>query len=343
MAVYTTIDNPELYFQVKLYTGNGSTNAITFDNTDTSMQPNWLWLKRRDGTDNHTLFDSVRGVTKGLYSDLSNAEDTLADSLSSFDSNGFTLGADTASSGTINGSSETYVAWCWKESATAGFDIIAYTGNGSNRTISHSLSAVPKFFMIKDRGHTHNWRGYHASLGADKNISWEITAAEQTGSNYWQDTVPTSSVFSLGNQNETNQSSHTFVNYLFSEVQGFSKFGKFTGNGSTDGPFVYTGFRPAMVMCKRTDSTGSWYICDIKRVGFNGRPNNTASVGNPELAAQSNRSEAGGNTNVMDIFSNGFKLIQSGAEINASGGTFIFMAFADSPFTNSSGVPNNAR
>ena len=153
----------------------------------------------------------------------------------------------------------------------------------------------------------------------------------------------TSSVFSLGNQNETNQSSHTFVNYLFSEVQGFSKFGKFTGNGSTDGPFVYTGFRPAMVMCKRTDSTGSWYICDIKRVGFNGRPNNTASVGNPELAAQSNRSEAGGNTNVMDIFSNGFKLIQSGAEINASGGTFVYMAFAEQPFVNSNGIPANAR
>jgi len=338
MAAYTTIDNPELYFQVKTYTGTGSSNAITLDGSE-NMQPDWVWIKKRTGSVSHNIFDSVRGVTKTLYSNSNEAEYTEANALTSFNSDGFTVG----SYSDVNGSSASTVAWCWKESATAGFDIVAYTGNGSNRTISHSLSAVPKFYMVKDRSHTHDWRGYHASLGADKNISWGMTAAEQTGSNYWQDTVPTSSVFSLGNQNETNQSSHTFVNYLFSEVQGFSKFGKFTGNGNVDGPFVYTGFRPAMVMCKRTDSTGSWYICDIKRVGFNGRPNNTASVGNPELAAQSNRSEAGGNTNVMDIFSNGFKLIQSGAEINASGGTFIYMAYAEQPFVNSNGVPANAR
>lgn len=338
MAAYTTIDNPELYFQCKLYTGNGSNgHAETFDG-DENMQPNMVWIKSRSDAENHHIFDSVRGANKRLIANDTSQEFDDSSNLQSFDSDGFTLGTADG----INKNTATFVCWGWKESATAGFDIVAYTGNGSNRTISHSLSAVPKFYMVKDRSHTHDWRGYHASLGADKNISWGMTAAEQTGSNYWQDTVPTSSVFSLGNQNETNQSSHTFVNYLFSEVQGFSKFGKFTGNGNVDGPFVYTGFRPAMVMCKRTDSTGSWYICDNKRLGFNARPNNSV-VGNPELAAQSNRSEAGGNTNVMDIFSNGFKLIQSGAEINASGGTFIFMAFANSPFTNSSGVPNNAR
>ena len=159
MAAYTTIDNPELYFQVKLYTGNGSTNAITFDG-DIDMQPDFLWIKRRDGADNHTLFDAVRGVTKAIYSDLTNTEDTLADSLSSFDSNGFTLGADTGST-TVNENTETHVAWAWKESATAGFDIVSYTGNGSVRTISHSLSVVPKFMMFKGRSVGNTWGVYY--------------------------------------------------------------------------------------------------------------------------------------------------------------------------------------
>ena len=336
MAAYTTVDNPELYFQTVLWTGNDTTATAI---TGVGFQPDMTWIKERSQVRSHVLFDVVRGATVQLNPNDSASDATVAESLQSFDADGFTVGDATS----VNESGETYVGWNWKETADAGFDIVAYTGDGSNRTISHSLSAVPKFFMIKNRSSTYNWRGYHSSLGADKNISWEMTAAEQTGTNYWQDTAPTSSVFSLGDQNETNQSTYTFINYLWSEKQGFSKFGSFTGNGSTDGTFVFCGFRPALIMCKRTDSTGSWYMCDNKRVGFNGRPNNTASVGNPELSANDSRSEAGGNTNVMDIFSNGFKLIQSGAEINASGGTFIYMAWAEAPFVNSNGVPCNAR
>ena len=217
MAAYTTIDNPELYFQCKLYTGNGSTNAITLDG-DENMQPDLLWLKRRDGSDNHILFDDVRGVTKGIYADLNNAEDNLSDSLSSFNTDGFTLGADTASSGTINGSSETYVAWCWKESATAGFDIVSYTGNATVRTISHSLSAVPHFIIIKNRDFTRSWL-----VGSKGLPSWsyhlylDTNDDSNSDNNMFNGTTPTSSVFSLGNADEGNQNADKMIAYLWSE------------------------------------------------------------------------------------------------------------------------------
>ena len=342
MAAYTAIDDPEAYFQVKTYTGDGSTPSITLDG-DTDMQPDLVWIKNRDATDSHCLFDSVRTATEVLNSDANTIETTDADTLTSFDSDGFALGDDVK----VNTNTEDYVAWCWKESADAGFDIIAYTGTGSNMDVSHNLSAVPDFFAIKNLEVDQAWRVFHKNMTTADPYSTRMVFSEngaETTSALGLDADPTSSVININSDTgTTNASDEDFVCYAWKDVQGFSKFGKFTGNGSTDGPFVYTGFRPAWVMCKRTDSTGSWYICDIKRVGFNGRPNNSASVGNPELAAHSDRSEAGGNTNVMDIFSNGFKLIQSGAEINASGGTFIFMAFAEAPFTNSSGVPCNAR
>jgi len=337
---YTTIDNPELYFQCKIYGFTTGAQSITFDNTDTSMQPDMVWIKSRSNSGyNHVLNDSVRGVTKFLRPNLSGAEATITDALTSFDSNGFTLGADgTNGEHNDHNQSQNYIAWCWKESATAGFDIVTYTGDGANRTISHSLSAVPKFFMIKDRGHTHSWRGYHASLGADKNISWEMTAAEQTGSNYWQDTAPTSSVFSLGNQNETNQSSHTFVNYLWSEKQGFSKFGKYTGNNNADGPFIYTGFRPAYIMMKSSSTGGSatysWSIFDTKRSSYN--------IQRSQLEANTGDAEDTGETADVDILSNGFKPRYSPNDTNGNN-TYIYMAFAEQPFVNSKGVPANAR
>ena len=339
---YTTIDNPELYFQTKLWTGTGSEIAATLDGSE-NMQPDLVAIKARTDAESHKVYDSVRGVTKHIEFDTTDAEATEAQGLKSFDSDGFTIGTYSS----INASSShTYVAWCWKESATAGFDIVAYTGSGSAHTISHSLSAVPKAMIMKGRSFSDGWIPYFKTTGNPIILALDDTVADRYSSRwspFFNSTEPTSSVFTVGTDSAINTSSGTHIAYLWSEKQGFSKVGKFTGNGSaTDGAFVYTGFRPAWVMCKRTDSTGSWYICDNKRLGFNDRPNN-AVVGNPELSAHSNRSEAGGNTNVMDIFSNGFKLIQSGAEINASGGTFIFMAFADSPFTNSSGVPNNAR
>jgi len=338
MAVYTQIDNPELYFQCKTYGFTTGAQSITFDNTDTSMQPDMVWIKSRSNAGyNHVLNDSTRGVTKFLRPNLTSIEATITDALTSFDSNGFTLGADgTNGEHNDHNQSQNYIAWCWKESADAGFDIVTYTGDGSNRTISHSLNSPPKFYMIKDRGHTHNWRGFHASLGADKNISWEINAGEQTGSNYWQDTAPTSSVFSLGNQNETNQSSHTFVNYLWSEKQGFSKVGKFIGSGNVDGTFVPLTFRPSWVMIKRSNASVNWYIFDNKRDPFN--------VMSKELNSNNNEAEATElGSNPIDFLSNGFKLRVADSFINGTGDPYIFMAFAEAPLVNSNGVPGNAR
>ena len=334
MAAYTTIDNPELYFQCKLYTGNGSTNAITLDG-DENMQPDLLWLKRRDGSDNHILFDDVRGVTKGIYADLNNAEDNLSDSLSSFNTDGFTLGADTASSGTINGSSETYVAWCWKESATAGFDIVSYTGNATVRTISHSLSAVPHFIIIKNRDFTRSWL-----VGSKGLPSWsyhvylDTTDDQNSDNNMFNGTTPTSSVFSLGNADEGNQNTDNMIAYLFSEKQGFSKFGKYIGNGNANGTFVYTGFRPAWIMIKNSiDNSTSWLMYDNKRPGYNSD--------NAYLLASASDSEASDKD--IDILSNGFKIRVNNSENNTSGKTYIYMAFAEQPFVNSKGVPANAR
>jgi len=334
---YTTIDNPELYFQVKTYTGTGSSNALTLDG-DENMQPDYVMIKQRSSTQQWNGYDDLRGVQKYLGWNTDILENTQTQGLTAFGSDGFTVGTDDM----VNKSSSTYVAYCWKE-ASGIFDMVLYTGNGSNRTISHSLSATPDLVITKRRDNTGNWMvGGSTTLGGDnKLLLLDTTATLDDNSEVYQSF--SSSTFGIGVNAYINTNTSTYISYLFSSKQGYSKISSFVGNGSTDGTFVYTGFRPAFVMCKRTDSTGSWYICDIKRVGYNGRPNNSATVGNPELAAQSNRSEAGGNTNVMDIFSNGFKLIQSGAEINASGGTFIFMAFAESSFVNSKGVPCNAR
>jgi len=347
MAAYTTIDNPELYMQVKLYTGNGTDDtAITLDG-DENMQPDLVWLKRRDNAGRNRLFDSVRGATKWLRVDDTDAEGTAADSLKSFDSDGFTLGADSASGGiNVNINNETMVAWCWKESADSGMDIVSYTGNGSTRTISHSLSAVPHLMIQKKLSGSAAWTVYHHKMASDPETDYlylSSTAAVADYNLHWNDTAPTSSVFTLGTDTSINGDGSTNIMYLFTGKQGFSKFGSYTGNGNADGPYIYTGFRPAWVMIKRTDSTNGWFIMDDQRVGFNSATTNSATLGNVELNANTSRSEAEGNTNMMDILSNGFKCRQSGSDSNTSGGTYIYMAFAKAPFVNSNGVPCNAR
>ena len=361
---YTEIDDPTAYFQSNLHTGNSGTNAITFSG-NSDLQPDWIWIKERGATGSHVLTDIVRGITKQLYSNDTQAENTNSSSVTAIGSNGFTLGnrAD------VNNNSDTYVSWNWKAgtsftndaSATgigtidstgsvntdAGFSIVSYTGTGSTGTVAHGLGATPSMMIFKERAaDAHGWITYHhknTSAPATEFLLLNTTQATEDDADYFNDTEPTSSVFTIDTYGDINGSSDTYIAYCFAEKKGYSKFGSYTGNGSTDGTFVYTGFKPAFVMCKRTNSTGVWFMCDNKRVGFNGRPNNTASVGNPELSANDSRSEAGGNTNVMDIFSNGFKLIQSGAEINGSGQSFIFMAFAENPFVTSTGVPAGAR
>ena len=323
---YTAIDDPEAYFRIKLYTGDGSQQAITFDTTDTSMQPDFLWFKSRNQAQPHGLYDSIRGVNKSLRSNDSSVEETST-SMSAINSNGFTV----ENNGKTGENANNYVAWCWKESATAGFDIVTYTGNETNRTISHSLSAVPNIVLVKNRGSVTEWQMYHPSLGNTKYLQLDTNFAAETNSNRWQDTTPTSSVFSIGTHDNVNKNGDGIVAYLWSEKQGFSKFGSYTGNGNADGAFVYTGFRPAFVMTKSADSSSSWHMFDNKREGYN--------VDNDPLVADATTVEA--TTDMIDLLSNGFK-IRISTDPNVAE-TYIYAAFAEAPFVNSNGVPCNAR
>jgi len=341
MAAYTTIDDPELYFQTVIYTGGQSgggmkTQAVTFDGEE-DMSPNMVWIKSRSNPYTHVLADSVRGVDEVLRSDKDYAAlDGVADSsggVSIFGSNGFTAaGNDVA---WVAESPSTYVAWCWKESATAGFDIVSYTGNGTSDTdISHNLSAVPRMIIFKDRDTVSNWQTGHASLGWTKTVYLNLTNASNTDTSYFNDTAPTSSVFTLGDNVMSNSDTKNYIAYCFAEKQGFSKFGSYTGNGNADGAFVYTGFRPAFVMVKESSTTNSWRILDNKRSPIN--------VANLALKADMSSAEFTAD-HETDFLSNGFKARTSDSNINRSSGTYIYMAFAEAPFVNSNGVPNNAR
>ena len=347
---YTTIDNPELYFQTKLYTGNGGTQSITLDGSE-NMQPDWVWLKRRDSADNHNTFDSVRGATHRLITNLNNAQDTVTNMLTSFNSDGFSVGSHEG----VNGSSMTYASWNWKAgtsftndaSATgvgsidsagsvntdAGFSIISFTDGGSNATIAHGLGVVPKVIIIKNRAASEGWYSYWQPLGNDKQLRLNSTAASADAGSMWNDTTPTSSVFSL-DTNTAGLSSGNYISYCFAEKKGYSKFGSYTGNGNADGTFVYTGFKPAFVLIKVTSTTNDWEIHDNKR----GSSNVINAILQPNLSDAESTSGR-----EIDFLSNGFKLRNSGTQNNLSGGTFIYMAFAESPLVNSNGIPNNAR
>ena len=258
---YTTIDNPELYFQVKLYTGNGSTQTITLDNTDADLDPDLIIVKKRSGTHDSVVVDTVRGVTKVIETSTTDAEATWTNGITAISTDSFALG----DSGANNDNTETFVAWCWKETATAGFDITTWTGNATNRTISHNLSVAPRVLIIKNTSTTNNWFVYHESMGNNSYMHLETTNGGLSPStNQFQATSPTSSVFSIGTADGVNKNTSTIICYTFAPVQGFSKFGSYTGNGETDGTFVYTGFRPAWVMIKGTNTNG-WLVIDNKR------------------------------------------------------------------------------
>ena len=332
MAAYTTIDDPSLYLRIKLYAGNATNDtAITWDETDTNMQPNLLWFKSRTDTQSHALWDSVRGALKRLIPNSTGAEGDEATNLDSFDSNGFTVDNEAI----VNGTSRDYVCWGWKESTTAGFDIVSYTGTGSNQTISHGLSAALDFIIVKNLATTNQWCIYNRPRSAEKFIHLDVTDAESDAATVWQDTEPTSSVFSVGTSALTNGDGNAMIAYCFAPIQGFSKFGSYTGNGDADGAYVHLGFRPAWIVVKRTDSANSWMMYDNKRNPIN-------LVDNP-LYAEGNDAEGTSSAASFDFLSNGFKCRGTGSAINASGATMIYMAFAESPFVNSNGVPNNAR
>ena len=349
---YTTIDNPELYFQTKIYTGNGSSRSITFDG-DEDMQPDWSWFKARSQSYNHALFDSVRGATKLIRSNQNTAEETHSTTLTAFNSNGFSLGGGDAFT---NVNTETYVSWHWKASGstasnsngsitstvsantTAGFSILTFTGTGSSATVGHGLGAVPKAILFKKTSGAQGWGVYHAGVGNTGALRLDGTDATDTTSNYFNNTSPTSSVFTVNTNNSVNNSGGTMLAYCFAEKKGYSKFGSFEGNNDSNGTFVYTGFKPAWVMIKRTDSSTSttdWFIFDNKR--------NTGNPNDDYLEANDSATETTSGRNVIDFLSNGFKCRQAYDDFNASGSSQIYMAFAESPFVNSNGVPTNAR
>ena len=346
------VDGSE-HFVTALYTGTGSSRSIDNTITDGSnpqvetgdpiqFQPDLTWIKVKNSASYEQMwFDSVRGATKYLRSNGASTEGTVANSLTSFDSNGFSLGAN----GDVNGSTFPIVAWNWKAGGTAvsntagtitssvsanptaGFSVVTYSGTNSASTIGHGLGDAPKFIVVKTRSGTENWNIYHASLGNAGLLYLNLTNAAVNGVGTWNSTSPTSSVFSVtGNNLGVNQSGQTYVAYCFAEVEGFSKFGSYTGNGSADGTFVYTGFRPAYVMIKRTNATNFWYIYDTKRDAYN--------VMHSTLYANISDGEATASV-ILDSVSNGFKLRTALDGFNLSGSPYIYMAFAENPFKNS--------
>jgi len=342
---YTAIDDPEKYFQVKLYAGDSTNHALTFDG-DSDMSPNWVLIKERDGTINYYNFDSVRGVGKRLQPNINAAEDdTDSTWFQSFDSDGFSIGSED----NINDTGDNYVAWCWKESATAGFDIVLYTGNATARTISHNLSAIPKMIIVKTRStDDYNWIVYHgANTSAPETDAIFLNTTDDTDDDatYWNDTAPTSSVFTVGTSGYSNKNTDNMLAYVFAEKQGFSKFGSYTGNSDNDGMFVYTGFKPAFVMTKASENTSgsnNWFMADNKRHSVAPASGGTNfNVIDRQLYA--NLNNADDTNSSIDFLSNGFKWRRDGGDTNATGRTFVYMAFAEAPFVNSNGVPCNAR
>ena len=334
---YTPIDKGENFFNTKLYTGNGGTNA----QTGVGFQPNWVWLKQRGGSAaSHKLYDSVRGTTKYIASNNTGAEATDSNGLTAFGTDGFTVGS---SAGT-NANGQTYVGWNWKAgtsvsgnsggsgtaksytgsvSTASGFSIIKYIGNGSSgHTIPHHLGAIPQWVVIKELPNASDWMGYHQILGNTKTIKLNEPDTPVTGSGYWNNTTPTSSVVTLGSSGEINQNDTNYVMYAFSEKQGYSKFASYKGNSNANGTFIYTGFKPAFFMAKASGRSENWYIFDNKRDGFNDT--------NEQLYADTNGTESG--TDYIDILSNGIKFRYNSVGLNGSGENYIYIAFAENPF-----------
>ena len=330
---YTTIDDPAKYFVTVLYTGNDTARTITTGLESTDM----IWNKRRDSTGNHLLYDDLRGINVDLNPDTNELNETQTGTVTAFGSDSFNLGTH----GGTNANGETKVNWCWAESATAGLDIVTATGNATAKTISHSLSAVPHWMISKEKtGSVNDWVVYHhkntSAPETDYLILNEANATADSNT-IWNDTAPTSSVFTVGTGSTVNRNSSTYIYYLWSGKQGYSKFGKFNGNNNADGVFIYTGFRPAWVMTKSSNQGGThydWVMFDNKR--------NTGNPNDDFLDANNNGAEVTSGRNIVDFLSNGFKCRSSYGDLN-SNYEYVYMAFAEAPFVNSNGVPANAR
>ncbi len=313
-----TIRRGNQYFNAVTYTGTGAARSVT----GAGFQPDLVWIKNRSAAISHGLNDSVRGAGKFLYSNLTDAEGNFPTDFASFDADGFSLGSATGAVTNTNGSS--YVAWQWKEGATPGFDIVTYTGTGSNTTVAHNLGVAPRMIIFKRRSAIANWAVYHASIGNTGALALDLTIATDTNVAYFNNTSPTSSVFTVGTGNSVNASTSTYVAYLFAPVAGFSAFGSYTGNGSSDGAFVFTGFRPRYVLIKRSgDGTNNWEVRDSARDTYN--------AADDRLFPNTSAAEDA-NNEAVDFLANGFKIRNTGSGSNASSATYIYAAFAEFPF-----------
>ena len=340
---FTTINKSSDYFDTKLYTGNASTNAIT----GVGFQPDMTWLKQRNGTPDHYLYDAIRGVLNYITPNLTTQQQANVTSLTAFNSDGFTLGSNAAT----NANSGDFASWNWKANGqgssntdgtintaytsantTSGFSISTYTGTGANATIGHGLGVAPQVVIYKRTNTTGNWFMYNKNIGNTKYLNLDATSAVQTY-NVFQNTDPSSTLLYVSGDSGANASGSTYVAYCFTEKQGFSKFNSYIGNGNADGTFVYTGFKPAWVLIKRSSAAGDqWQLSDNKR-GFNGAIKT--------LYPDSAEAETSGNS--IDFLSNGFKNRASSVARNGAGSTYIYMAFAAAPLVGSNNVPANAR
>ena len=342
---YTTINKSSDHFDTRTYSASGAGSV-----SDVAFQPDFLWFKNRTGVGDHGLMDAIRGVNKILHSNDAVTERTsgASNDFTAFTSNGFTYGA----SSQLDTSTGTPCTWLWKANGTgsantagsinstvsanttSGFSIVKYTGTGANATVGHGLGSVPKMIIVKDLTNAENWEVYNAALGATKSFYLNATTVPFISSERWNDTSPTNSVFSLGTA-KTNNNNANIIAYCFADVQGFSKFGSYIGNDNGDGPFIYTGFKPAFVMIKRKDGTGNWSMIDNKRSSFN-ECNNTlrADLTSVQYTAtdQSN-----------DMLSNGFKIRNNDNNFNVNNSTYIYMAFAEAPLVGTNGVTAKAR
>jgi len=345
------VDKPTDFFNTLLYTGNDGTGRSI---TGVGFQPDFVWIKDKSNDFKHGIFDVKRGVTKVVSSNSDSVEQTISNSLTAFGTDGFTVGSNAL----VNGNNNSYASWNWKAgtaisnnagspvgtslassgsvNTTAGFSVVTYISNGNNYTVPHGLGVAPNVVIVKNRSIDKFWAVYHSSLGNTKATFLDTTAAPDTDATYWQNTTPTSTVFSVGT-NSGNNSGNAMVAYSFAEKIGFSKFGQFNGNSSDDGTFIYLGFKPAFVIIKRTNSTGNWVMQDNKRSSSGGFNENSYSLYSNSTTDQiTDESE-------LDLLSNGWKFRNALTDNNAAGSTYIYMAFAENPFVSSSGVPGLAR
>ena len=350
---YTTIDDPSAHFQTMIFTGDGNDNRALTNDGNSDLQPDWIWFKNRATTNSHNVLDSTRGVGKTLEGTNSNsAEGDTSTRLTSFDSDGFTVKTDPSVNGNTNG----IVAWQWKANGgtrttvtesgsnpggghqsdtTAGFSIVDYVGTGGAGHVTHGLGVVPEWIIMKNRDEAESWLIYHVGIGNGKGLRLDTTAAADTTANHWANTTPNANTIVVGGNPPNNKDGVNYIAYCFASIKGYSKFGSYIGNGAADGPFIYTGFKPAWILYKNTGAAEEWVLQDTTRDS-----NNPVII---NIRPDSNIVEASASSLDIDFLSNGFKNRSDQAQLNSDGVVYIYMAFAESPFVTSTGIPTTAR